>query len=102
MNCIKVSFSSDTTEYENRLTNIYVKMGLIIDKTGDQEYTIYSKEEEYTIDNIIYLSDSDIVFPCQIREKMEIVSKTGLETVSSFCRFLAIKIMLDISRAPAY
>ena len=84
MNCIKVSFSSDTTEYENRLTNIYVKMGLIIDKTGDQEYTIYSKEEEYTIDDIIYLSDSDIVFPCQIREKMEIVSKTGAGNSSQF------------------
>ena len=59
MNCIKVSFSSDTTEYENRLTNIFVKMGLIIDKTGDQEYTVISKDEN-TIDDIIYLSDCDM------------------------------------------
>ena len=67
MYCVKVSFRGYTAECKSRLTNIFVKMGLIIDKTGDQEYTIYSKEEEYTIDDIIYLSDSDIVFPCQIR-----------------------------------
>ena len=52
MYCVKVSFRGYTAECESRLTNIFVKMGLIVNKTGDQEYTIISKDEN-TIDEII-------------------------------------------------
>ena len=44
MYSVKVSFRGYTAECESRLTNIFVKMGLIVNKTGDQEYTIISKE----------------------------------------------------------
>ena len=59
MYCVKVSFRGYTTECERRITNIFVKMGLTVNKTGDQEYTIISKDEN-TIDDIIYLSDCDV------------------------------------------
>ena len=59
MYSIKVSFRGYTTECERRITNIFVKMGLTVNKTGDQEYTIISKDEN-TIDDIIYLSDCDM------------------------------------------
>ena len=59
MYCVKVSFRGYTAECKSRLTNIFVKMGLIVNKTGDQEYTIISKDEN-TIDDIIYLSDCDM------------------------------------------
>ena len=59
MYCVKVSFRGDTTECESRLTNIFVKMGLTVSKTGDKEYTIISKDEN-TIDDMIYLSDCDM------------------------------------------
>ena len=59
MYSVKVNFRGYTTECESRLTNIFVKMGLIVNKTGDQEYTIISKDEN-TIDDIIYLSDCDM------------------------------------------
>ena len=54
-----ISFRGYTAECESRLTNIFVKMGLIVNKTGDQEYTVISKDEN-TIDDIIYLSDCDM------------------------------------------
>ena len=57
--CIKVSFRGYTAECESRLTNIFVKMGLAVNKTGDQEYTVISKDEN-TIYDIIYLSDCDM------------------------------------------
>ena len=56
---VKVSFRGYTEECESRLTNIFVKMGLTVNKTGDQEYTVISKDEN-TIDDIIYLSDCDM------------------------------------------
>ena len=56
---VKVSFRGYTAECESRLTNIFVKMGLTVNKTGDQEYTVISKDEN-TIDDIIYLSDCDM------------------------------------------
>ena len=56
---VKVSFRGYTAECESRLTNIFVKMGLTVNKTGEQEYTVISKDEN-TIDNIIYLSDCDM------------------------------------------
>ena len=56
---VKVSFRGHTAECESRLTNIFVKMGLTVNKTGDQEYTVISKDEN-TIDDIIYLSDCDM------------------------------------------
>ena len=59
MYSVNVSFGGYTTECESRLTNIFVKMGLIVNKTGDQEYTVISKDEN-TIDDIIYLSDCDM------------------------------------------
>ena len=59
MYCVKVSFRGYTAECESRLTNIIVKMGLTVNKTGDQEYTVISKDEN-TIDDIIYLSDCDM------------------------------------------
>ena len=59
MYSVKVSFRGYIAECERRLTNIFVKMGLIVNKTGDQEYTIISKDEN-TIDDIIYLSDCDM------------------------------------------
>ena len=59
MYCVKVSFRGYTAECESRLTNIFVKMGLTVNKTGDKEYTIIS-EDENTIDDIIYLSDCDM------------------------------------------
>ena len=59
MNCVKVNFRGYTAECESRLTNIFVKMGLTVNKTGDQEYTIISKDEN-TIDDIIYLRDCDM------------------------------------------
>ena len=59
MYSVKVSFRGYTAECESRLTNIFVKMGLIVNKTGDQEYTVISKDEN-TIDDIIYLSDCDM------------------------------------------
>ena len=59
MYCVKVSFRGYTTECESKLTNIFVKMGLTVKKTGDQEYTIISKDEN-TIDDIIYLGDCDM------------------------------------------
>ena len=37
MYCVKVSFRGYTAECESRLTNIFVKMGLTVNKTGDQE-----------------------------------------------------------------
>ena len=45
MYCVKVSFRGYTGECESRLTNIFVKMGLTVNKTGVQEYTIISKDE---------------------------------------------------------
>ena len=59
MYCVKVNFRGYTAECESRLTNIFVKMGLTVNKTGDKEYTIISKDEN-TIDDIIYLSDCDM------------------------------------------
>ena len=59
MYCVKVSFRGYTTECERRITNIFVKMGLIVNKTGDKEYTVFSKDKN-TIDDIIYLSDCDM------------------------------------------
>ena len=59
MYSLKVSFRGYTGECESRLTNIFVKMGLTVNKTGVQEYTIFSKDEN-TIDDIIYLSDCDM------------------------------------------
>ena len=59
MYCVKVSFRGYTTECERRITNIFVKMGLIVNKTGDKEYTVFSKDKN-TIDDIIYLSDCDV------------------------------------------
>lgn len=59
MYCVKVSFRGYTTECEKRITNIFVKMGLIVNKTGDQEYTVFSQYKN-TIDDIIYLSDCDV------------------------------------------
>lgn len=59
MYCVKVSFRGYTAECESRLTNIFVKMGLTVNKTGDQEYTVISKDEN-AIDDIIYLSDCDM------------------------------------------
>ena len=58
MYSVKVSFRGYTTACESRLTNIFVKMGLTVNKTGDQEYTIISKDEN-TIDDIIYLCEGD-------------------------------------------
>ena len=59
MCCVKVSFRGYTAECESRLTNIFVKMGLTVKKTGDKEYTVISKDEN-TIDDIIYLGDCDM------------------------------------------
>ena len=56
MYSVKVSFRGYTAECESRLTNIFVKLGLIVNKTGDQEYTVFSKDEN-TIDDIIYIGD---------------------------------------------
>ena len=56
---VQVRFRGYTAECESRLTNIFVKMGLTVNKTGDQEYTVISKDEN-TIDDIIYLSDCDM------------------------------------------
>ena len=59
MYCVKVNFRGYTAECESRLTNIFVKMGLTVNKTGDQEYTIFSKDEN-TIDDIIHLTNCDM------------------------------------------
>lgn len=59
MYSVKVSFRGYTTECERRITNIFVKMGLTVNKTGDKEYTVFSKDKN-TIDDIIYLSDCDV------------------------------------------
>ena len=59
MCCVKISFRGYTAECESRLTNIFVKMGLTVNKTGDKEYTVISKDEN-TIDDIIYLGDCDM------------------------------------------
>lgn len=59
MYSVKVSFRGYTTECERRITNIFVKMGLTVNKTGDKEYTVFSKDTN-TIDDIIYLSDCDV------------------------------------------
>ena len=59
MYSVKVSFRGYTTECERRITNIFVKMGLTVNKTGNQEYTVFSKDKD-TIDDIIYLSDCDV------------------------------------------
>ena len=56
MYSVKVSFRGYTTECESRLTNIFVKLGLTVNKIGDQEYTIISKDENI-INDIIYLCD---------------------------------------------
>lgn len=61
MYCVKVSFRGYTAECESRVTNIFVKMGLTVNKTGDQEYTIISKDENI-IDDIIYLSGCDMMY----------------------------------------
>ena len=59
MYSVKVSFRGYTAECESRLTNIFVKMGLTVNKTSDKEYTVFSKDKD-TIDDIIYLSDCDV------------------------------------------
>lgn len=59
MYSVKVSFRGYTTECERRITNIFVKMGLTVNKTSDKEYTVFSKDKD-TIDDIIYLSDCDV------------------------------------------
>ena len=56
MYSVKVSFRGYTTECESRLTNIFVKLGLTVNKIGDQEYTVISKDENI-INDIIYLCD---------------------------------------------
>ena len=58
MYCVKVSFRGYTAECESRLTNIFVKMGLIVNKTGDQEYTVSSNDGNI-INDIIYLCAGD-------------------------------------------
>ena len=59
MYCVKVSFRGYTDECERIMTNMFIRMGLTVNKTGDKEYTIISKDEN-TIDDIIYLSDCDM------------------------------------------
>ena len=59
MYCVKVSFRGYTDECERIMTNMFIRMGLTVNKTGDKEYTVISKDEN-TIDDIIYLSDCDM------------------------------------------
>ena len=59
MYSIKVSFRGYTTECERRITNIFVKMGLTVNKIGEKEYAVFSKDEN-TIDDIIFLIDCDM------------------------------------------
>ena len=59
MYSVKVSFRGYTDECERIMTNMFIRMGLTVNKTCDQEYTIISKDEN-TIDDIIYLSDCDM------------------------------------------
>ena len=59
MYSVKVSFRGYTDECERIMKNIFIRMGLTVNKTGDKEYTVISKDEN-TIDDIIYLGDCDM------------------------------------------
>ena len=58
MYSVKVSFRGYTTECERRITNIFVKMGLTVNKTSDKEYTVSSNDGNI-INDIIYLCEGD-------------------------------------------
>ena len=58
MYSVKVSFRGYTDECERIMVNIFVRMGLTVNKTSDKEYTVSSNDGNI-INDIIYLCEGD-------------------------------------------
>ena len=84
MYCVKVSFRGYTDECERIMTNIFIRMGLTVNKTSDKEYTVSSNDGNI-INDIIYLCEGDNMGSIVKKgRKWKWCRKLGLETVPSF------------------